>query len=274
MNSSFGPGKRISYNDKQKIQEHIDSINDLQNKLNSNASCADIVTPSNNYNLNSIRYNYTRELDEAAWKDHLDMLVLAFKCGLSRISTIAIGESSTYTGNFHQEIAHNNTGEAGQAELVTCGRFTADKIFGYLAKQMEATVLDEESGTTMLDQALIAWTQEFGQRSHTTIGLPTITAGSAGGYLNTGLYLDYRNLTNTCVNPYNANSSIGIPGLTYNRFLTTVLNSMGIPQNEWARPGIVGYGDPVTAFAGVAGGAAHPARVVNDADQDLPRLKS
>lgn len=86
-----------------------------------------------------------------------------------------------------------------------------------------------------------------------------ITAGSAGGFFRTGQYVDYRH-TNRIPESYGFQMSY--QGLAYNRFLATVLQSMGVPATHYevaasrfagstgrvptsSRGTVLGYGHPI-----------------------------
>ena len=79
--------------------------------------------------------------------------------------------------------------------------------------------------------------------THDPLSLPVVTAGSAAGFLRTGLSVDYRKV--------GAEASRFQPlldleptyaGLLYNQFLATVLQAMGMPRAEFERWGHRGYG--------------------------------
>ena len=103
-------------------------------------------------------------------------------------------------------------------------------------------------GGTLLDSSLLAWGQENGDLVHETISMPVITAGSAGGAIQTGSYCDYRNLAYR----WGGDSGTGNEseliwtGLIYNQWLTTVMLAMGVPQAEWAETTHPGYGARVS----------------------------
>ena len=80
--------------------------------------------------------------------------------------------------------------------------------------------------------------------THDSVSIPVVTFGSAAGYLNTGVFADYRRIgnANSTFDP-GAGGKMYL-GLLYNQFLATVLQSMGVPPSEFERWGTKGYGYP------------------------------
>ena len=94
---------------------------------------------------------------------------------------------------------------------------------------------------TLLDNTLVQWTQESGIATHNSYSIPIITAGAACGKLQTGQYVDYRNMGKQ--KTYGENAAMkDHPGLIYNQWLGNVLNTMGVPKAEYERAGKGGYG--------------------------------
>ena len=61
----------------------------------------------------------------------------------------------------------------------------------------EADAIDEGNGKSLLDNMLFFWTNELGEGGkHTYVNVPMVLAGSCGGQLPTGRYIDY--LGNGC----------------------------------------------------------------------------
>jgi hypothetical protein len=90
------------------------------------------------------------------------------------------------------------------------------------------------SGKTVLDQSLMFWTHESGHQTHSSMDLPVVTAGGAGGGLNTGRYVDYRNMNRRLY--AGGPTLMGYQGMPYNRFLGTVLQAMGVPPSVYELP--------------------------------------
>jgi len=109
------------------------------------------------------------------------------------------------------------------------------------------------------------WNDEHGHISHSSISIPAVTFGSAGGTLRTGSYCDYRNQNGSSVENDR-------PGLTYQQFWGTVLQSMGVPRSEYQEPDHDGYGKRINGGNGYSG-TLWPDSVWNIAGQVLPFLE-
>ena len=94
-------------------------------------------------------------------------------------------------------------------------------------------------GLTMLDHSLLVWTNEHGQITHHSgVQYPVITAGGAGGFFNTGKFVDFSD--QRVIIQSNQNWLVEkpqilpeSPGLYYNQFLANVLMGIGVPREEW-----------------------------------------
>ena len=95
-----------------------------------------------------------------------------------------------------------------------------------------------EDGQTLLDHSLLMMTSEAGQYTHHTacVHYPVVTAGRAGGYFNTGYFIDYGNqaISYTDLEVYRDRMPLDAehPGLYYNQFLANVLYAMGLTTQE------------------------------------------
>ena len=75
---------------------------------------------------------------------------------------------------------------------------------------------------------------------HSAHSIPIITAGNAGGAFKSGNYVDYADRSRGPVGSENFSSTIGAAdftsnwrGVSYNRLLVTILQSMGITPAEY-----------------------------------------
>lgn len=268
---AFGHASRLSAADRAQLDAHMDRLRDLETRLGAVASCGDIPIPNEDatgfppyQNLSDTRRYY--EL-------YNDVIVAAFMCGTSRIATIMPWESfsvETNIGDWHEEIAH----QADQPNGIAQGILADSKrnMFEYLFLDlMQKLDVEEANGKTYLDNSLLFWTQECGDVAHSSTSYPVITAGSAAGFLKTGLYVDYRNRENLSMPNRDYLPSYGArrPGILYSQWLATILQSMGLPPSEWERPGEKGYLEPYHENEEV-----WPSRLLADASEVLPLLKA
>lgn len=270
---AFGDAKRLSTADKQRLEDHMTRLSELERRVNitASASCGAIGKPTKDANRNM------RENDLGAtinfYKLFNDVIAAAFICGTSRIATVYSDQLwSTYAGDWHQEVAHQAAAPDGVKQKVICDAYQKffENCFVDLAVKLD---VEEANGKTYLDNTLMQWTQESGPSTHEAISTPVVTAGSAAGFFNTGVYADYRRRDAPSLGHTNE-----IPwqdltvGVLYNRWLATILQSMGVPPSEFERNNKRGYGSTFTDT--YYGKNLWPSRLFDDASQLLPFLKA
>ncbi len=241
---------RLSTVDKQRLADHLDRIDELQRKINVVVSCGEVERPEGS---SSDEYqNSTFGVDPAAhrrfWQLMNDVIAVAFSCDTCRIASMKVGDIfSDFSGNWHENVAHQARLPDGVAQEIIASahqRFFSD-VFVDLAAKLDA-ILDSE-GVTVLDTTLVQWTQECGAVTHDPIELPVVTAGSAGGFFSTGSYVDYRDLDRQAAAPDDGNAVTTHIGLVYNQWLGTVLESMGVPREDFEGGSYGGYGEVLLA---------------------------
>jgi hypothetical protein len=227
--------RRLSAQDKRRLDDHMSRLSEVQRAVNDTTprSCGNVSKPNaDSSNANSkTRYGLFN-----------DVIAAAFACGTSRIAIVNIGDNfSNYGGSWHQDIAHQWGTPGPQQTLTEALRATFDATFLDLALKLD---VPDATGVTYLDNTLMHWTQESGQGTHDNMSMPVVTAGSAAGYLNTGLYCDYRNQTKFSDFPYDKEGGPTFQGLLYRQWLATLLQAMGLTPSEYERAGVKGYADP------------------------------
>lgn len=259
---------RLGQADKQRLSDHMDRVAELQRRLDvSVKSCGDITRPAKD--------SWTPEFEGGSaskagpfFQLHNEVIALAFICDVSRIATIGVSQPfSDYVGSWHQDVAHRSTtSDTAQALMRDAQSTTFDMVFLDLARRLD---IEETLGTTYLDNTLMQWTQESGGWTHDSDSIPLVTIGSAGGAFKTGIYADFRNLRPQ--SGFKGENGQLIPGrhtgVTYNRWLGTVLQAMGVPASEWKQPGMYGYG---SNYIDAGYSSRHVSGVVESADQPLP----
>jgi hypothetical protein len=236
--------RRLSSADRQRLDDHIDRLDELQRKLNVQVSCGDIEPPtsSSTDEWQSSSYGIDPVAQTRFWQLHNDVVAAAFACDTSRIATMfATDIFSDYVGDWHQDVAHQAHFPDGMDQEVISAahqRFF-EGVFLDLVAKLDA-IPDVEG--TVLDNTLVQWTQESGCATHDPIELPVVTAGGAGGFFTTGNYADYRNLSSPA-HQANGDSAVNShTGLVYNQWLGNVLQSMGLDRSEYETGDHGGYG--------------------------------
>lgn len=253
-NSLRRRNSRLSVGDRSRLESHMTYLAELQNRIHaadSQDKLAAAGVPSASCPVARVRPTS----DE--WSDVVDPLEraklcfeivkLAFSCDATRVATVALNDLTLIPG-FSGSI-HTAAHEDEQGILVSNNQALFEKVFLDVVRKFDDVA--EAGGRSLLDNSLIVWSHEAGQTSHDHHSAPVITAGSAGGYLKTGSYCDYRNISDSKKWSFDIGGS-GKPGafgprteytgLTHRRWLATILQAMGVPPAEFEKGGARGYG--------------------------------
>jgi len=253
----FGDAKRLSAKDKLLLDAHMERLYELDRKLKVQANCGDVEQPTNEAHI----WDPIDSIQSAAewFQTYNDVVVAAFVCGTSRIAIYGSGDefwkAAPFSGDWHQQIAHVGGGgvpsddpdaaanrPGWQDILMGTQREFFRNVFLDLCSKLDA--IEESEGVTYLDNSLVMWTQESGNRTHDNVSTPVVTAGSAAGFFNTGKYLDFRNRSNTLFGSDAEPSSDSYrPGVLYNQWLANILRANNIGPDEFERNGVRGYGE-------------------------------
>jgi hypothetical protein len=198
-----------------------------------------------------------------------DVLELAIKCQKTQVATIMLHIYDYFAGNvgfitgvsssvrLHEDIGHAPDDSTRKMKLAL-NQFFAQKVARFL-KNLDV-LEDPLTNRTFLDNSLVLWANDQGclkdASGHTSLNIPVLIAGSAGGFLKTGRYIDYGV-------PYSAELSkrgIGgneygtyVYGRPYNQLLITIAQAMGLKSTEYQinTDGFGVYGDWVSRYSGV-----------------------
>ena len=233
--------RRLSAADRQRLDDHMARIAELQRKLGATASCGDVAEPTD-----EAQDHYANNPEDAIKYGQLwnEVVAAAFVCGTSRIGVLGYGPTDrfvAYGGDWHQEVAHQWQLPDKQELMKQSYQKVFEGIFLDLAAKLD---IEEAPGMTYLDNSLLVWSQECGMSTHDSVTIPVVTFGSAAGYFKTGLLADYRRIgnPNSTFDPMAGGTQY--LGLLYNQFLATVLQAMGVAPSEFERWGHKGYGVP------------------------------
>jgi len=186
-------------------------------------------------------------------KLQMDMMVLALQCDLTRVASLqwSTAESTVihtwlpleYQGTReHHMMTHNESVDvsamAAMVDQATALTIRSDltKIHNWYAQQFaymlgKLKAIDEGNGKSVLDNMLFYWCNELGQGGkHTYFNVPMVLAGSCGGQLPTGRYLDYLG----GLTPGFGN------GVAHNKLFVTFLKLFGIDENTFGDPDYAG----------------------------------
>ena len=220
----------LGSNEKAKLDAHLDSIRQLENKLTASApagaACMKPATPGADSTL-----QYMNTLDALkANALHQQIIAAAFACDITRVACLEYGNDQKLMVNApglpyddqHGGYIHSGA-SSNFANLV--------KFEAYLASQFVAIINllktfqdPDDASKTLFDTTLLVWARDMGDAvEHNQKSMRFVLASGAGGYLKTaanGRYLKSterheRVLLNVCeamgITGY---SGFGDPGLT------------------------------------------------------------
>ena len=272
---AFGDATRLSSRDRQRLDDHMDRLRDLETRLSAVADCSSVQPLGGDTNGLDVNGYSTNVSDMITYYQlYNDVVAAAFICGTSRIAVINSYEtwSTQYSGlccDWHQEVAHRAhepDGNRQQLQLEAKRTFFQN-VFLDLCHKLD---VDEANGMTYLDNSFVFWTDESGPTTHDGISIPIISAGSGAGYFDTGRYVDYRNRNNTSKShDYSPEHQAIRTGIPYHRFLANAMMAMNMQPAEFERPGEHGYG---VNF--IEDTAAWPQPLMDDASLPLPIVTS
>jgi len=231
------------------------------------------------------------------------MIVTAINCGACRIFTAPVGAPTDFTGDYHQDIAHRWHEPQTQPVILSSYQFVLWNFFLPLIQRLND--IQTTDGRRLLYNGLVVLQPECWYATHDGQDLTTFMAGNAGGFFKTGWFIDYRNLSNRGLqrNAWSNGTNQFIPGHPYtllypglpmNRWLHTMLESMGVSRNEYlalanlpSGTTMHGYGDHTVAadatlnFINRIGSAsqqvthvAWPQHVINGCSSTMPFIRA
>lgn len=164
----------------------------------------------------------TEQIDfDVLHKNSIDVAVAAMLCGATRIVCYHVyqGSPTSYDESSFHAWCHNN--KVKHQGLMAYR-------YGQLARLLRTMdQIKEANGKTLLDNSLVYAGNELSDPAHGTKHLqnmPIILAGSAGGQLQTGNYIDYG-------------------GRLLNNLLVSIFHQMGLDPTDYERNDVIGFGD-------------------------------
>ena len=187
--------QRLGYEDKQKLDKHLQSIRDLERRLEVTSAFGEACTvptpdlPGNSYEQN--------DMYPTTGRAQMDMLVMALACDFTRVASLQWSRSvSNVRFNWvpqrlnegHHGLSHYGDDNAdSQADLLEINKWYSEQ-FAYLLGLMDGI---QEGENTLLDNTVVVWVNELGKgNTHTRRDIPFMLAGSCGGYFRTGQHIE------------------------------------------------------------------------------------
>lgn len=223
----------LSQADRIRLEQHFDAIRNLEQRITDMAtSCSDGKLDLEALEAlnegNAFRANGT--IEEVA-KLQFELAALAFACNAARVATLQIGDAYEQTryiidGAVTTSFSHISHRVASDSSIgppipealewhTAIDRIRMESFRHLLDRWSEYTT---EAGS-LLDHGFAMWTNTLaGGPSHSFRNLPYIIAGSGGGVLRQGSYIDAGDVSN-------------------DRLLNTLMYANGVPMAEAGRLG-------------------------------------
>src|SRR6188768_1545629 len=197
----------LSAADRQRLQQHFDSIRDTEISLGQIArTCTQdgLATSQIEAFKTGLAFKMNGMIEDVA-KLHLELVALAFACNFNRVATLQHGDGTDATRYavpsnaelnwpFHH-ISHRvpSDSSVGSNQIAEDAHAEIDVV------RMKTLLhgLDHFKARGLLDKSLIMWTNHIADGpSHSFKNVPHIVAGNGGGYLKQGAYVDAAGATN------------------------------------------------------------------------------
>ena len=181
--------KKLGYTDKRKLDEYLDSIRELEKRIEAMAK-ANVELPDGF----SVPAGKPRDFG-AHVRLMSDMMVLAFQTDSTRIASYLLahdGDNRSYphlgVRQGHHSISHHRNAKDKVEDLTKINRYHCT-LFAHFLDRLKNI---KEGGGTLLDHSMIVYGGAIGDGNrHTHHDLPVLLAGNANGAIETGRHLRY-----------------------------------------------------------------------------------
>lgn len=214
---------KLAQADRERIAQHQQAIRDLELGM----ECAlppELLEPLSKVTTDQAQSDaYVVE----TVKLHVQVMALAVACGKVHAATLQVGNGNdqtqyTIAGKKYERFHHishriNSDGSDGTPIAdADVKHHEIDKLFASLFKELLVALAARSTPTgTLLDEGVAIWLNDLSNGPpHSHRNMPYVCAGSAGGALKTGVYVDAGDVA---MNKY----------VTHNKFLSTIGAAVG-----------------------------------------------
>ncbi|MBX3017162.1 MAG: DUF1552 domain-containing protein [Bdellovibrionaceae bacterium] len=248
--------RNLSSADRQRLDQHTELVFDVERKLNTPAvilpGCSNLTGPASSPVGSTNSASYQVVLDQM-----FDVLELSMKCGHTHVATLMMHIYDYFAGNVgfipgipntvrvHEDIGHASEDPSHRPLKLLWSQFLSQRVARFLTNLN--SVEDTNTGATFLDNSIVVWGNDQGALentvAHNSQNIPLLIAGSAGGFLKTGKYVDYgpayaANLRR----PVGGDEGPYRRGRPYNQLLVTIARAMGLQPADYETNGVQGFG--------------------------------
>ncbi|HEX4924971.1 MAG TPA: DUF1552 domain-containing protein [Bdellovibrionales bacterium] len=249
---------RLSANEKQQLNIHVEKFRELEQKVAAvrPVACVPPAKPTT-----SMFYNWPARVLVGDHRDPrdislaldlmVDILATAITCGLNNVATLMIEASNHDLGHLTGVPYDNHQASHGKDKSTETGALAREQIrivqsfyMSKVARLVEKlSAVDGATGRRFIDDTLIVGTNEMGVWNHRTWSVPCFTI-SGLPQVNSGWYVDYRtkNSIPTLFVSDETDTGAEFFGRDYNSFLIGAMRAMGLGPEDWETGGVAGFG--------------------------------
>lgn len=200
---------QLSTADRQRIQQHFDSIRDAEVTMGKMADAVACGTAGlDTSRLDALKSGLafqTNGMIEDVTKLHMSVVAVAFACNFNRTATLQWGDGTDQTkynvpSNASLGWPFHHLSHRVQSDASTGNNPTAEQAHAeidVLRMKTLAAGLDQFASRGLQDKSFVMWTNHVADGpSHAFKNVPVIIWGNAAGYLKQGQYVDAGNSGN------------------------------------------------------------------------------
>lgn len=177
---------KLGRTDRRKMDEYLTGVRELETRINMAEETPVCDPGARPENAGDIR---------ARVRIMTDLMVLAFKCDMTRVITFMLGNAGSNRvydflgiGEGHHELSHHQNNAANHQKLQQIGTWEVEQ-FAYLVQQLKAA---PEGNGSILDNSVLLFSSEIEDgNSHSHIDMPVLLAGKGGGAWRTGRHIRF-----------------------------------------------------------------------------------
>lgn len=206
--------KQLGTNDREKLQEYLNSIRQLETQLASGGqtqpvgACMAPTRPES-----TLDYRATSRAMN-------DIMVMAFQCDLTRIATYMLssglsGRQYSHLGisSGHHSISHHGGLQSNYDLLQKIDKYHMEEV-SYLVQKLKAT--KDIQGNNLLDSTVVYYSSEISDGNyHNHDNLPILLFGKCNGRFKTGRHIKYTNRPQLASLYLNMLEAVGAPQASF-----------------------------------------------------------
>jgi hypothetical protein len=179
--------------DRRKLDEYLTSVREIERQVERAAADGIVIEPGMDkpFGIPVEFPDYFRLMT--------DMMVLAFKADVTRISTMIVGREGSVraypeigVNDGHHPLTHHQGNMEMLAKVRQINELHAQLFAGFLVKMKNTP----EGDSNLLDQSMIVYGSGLSDGNvHTHDQLPTLLAGRGGGFVSPGRHIIYQRET-------------------------------------------------------------------------------